>query len=96
LTGQVGREVNFVSETTLANGDRKIMVLFERWMNLYELRAGARSTDYPFGYVELIVDRNGRGEGTFIPAAHVRLKNNVVEVENFGTFPARLFGVRSR
>jgi hypothetical protein len=44
----------------------------------------------------LIVDRNGRGEGTFIPAAHVRFRNNVVEVENFGTFPARLSGVRMR
>jgi hypothetical protein len=96
FTGQVGREVNFVSEASLPNGERKIMVLFERWMNLYEVRAGARSTDYPFGYVELIVDASGSGQGTFIPAARVQFKNNVVEVENFGTFPARLFGVRMR
>jgi hypothetical protein len=96
FTGQVGRELNFVTETALPNGDRKIMVLFERWMNLYELRAGARSTDYPFSYVELIVDRSGRGQGTFIPAARIRFKDNLVEVENFGIYPARLFGVRRR
>jgi hypothetical protein len=96
LGGQVGRELNFVNETALSNGERKIMIIFERWMNLYELRAGARSTDYPFSYVELIVDRNGRGQGTFIPAARIRFKNNQVEVENFGTFPARLYGVRRR
>jgi hypothetical protein len=96
LSGQVGRELNFVTETTLPGGERKIMILFERWMNLYELRAGARSTDYPFGYVELILDRNGRGTGTFIPAARIRFNNNQVEVENFGTYPARLFGVRPR
>jgi len=94
--GQVGRELNFVTETTLPNGDRKIMIIFERWMDLYELRAGARSTDYPFGYVELILDRDGRGTGTFIPAARIRFKDNQVEVENFGIYPARLYGVRRR
>jgi hypothetical protein len=97
LGGQLGRRLNFVTETTLANGDRKLMILFERWMNLYEVRSGARSTDYPFGYVELILDRNGRGEGSFIPAARVRFGGgNQVEVENFGIYPARLFGVRRR
>ncbi|MGQ0761673.1 MAG: hypothetical protein ACT4OT_06600 [Acidobacteriota bacterium] len=97
LGGQLGRRLNFVTETTLANGDRKLMILFERWMNIYEVRYGARSTDYPFSYVELIVDRNGRGEGTFIPAARVRfVGGNQVEVENFGIYPARLFGVRRR
>jgi hypothetical protein len=89
--------LNFVSETQLADGDRKIMILFERWMNIYEMRRGARSTDYPFSYVELIVDRNGRGEGTFIPAARVRFsRGNEIEVENFGIYPARLYGVRRR
>ena len=97
LSGQVGRRLNFVTETTLANGDRKLMILFERWVDIYEVRHGTRSTDYPFGYVELIVDRNGRGEGSFIPAARVRfIGGNQVEIENFGIYPARLYGVRRR
>ena len=97
LGGQLGRQLSFVTETTLANGDRKLMILFERWMNIYEVRYGARSTDYPFSYIELILDRNGRGEGSFIPAARVRFnRGNEIEVENFGIYPARLFGVRRR
>lgn len=97
LGGQLGRRLNFVTETTLANGDRKLMILFERWIDIYERRYGSRSLDYPFGYVELIVDRNGRGEGTFFPAARVRFnRQNEIEVENFGIYPARLFGVRRR
>lgn len=96
LGGQLARDLNFITETALPNGDRKIMILFERWMNLYELRSGARSTDYPFSYAELIIDRNGRGSGTFIPAARIRFKQNQVEVENFGIYPARLSGVRRR
>jgi hypothetical protein len=97
IGGQVGREVNFVVEEKMSNGDRKIIILFERWMDLYEVRYGSRSTDYPFSYVELIVDRQGHGQGTFIPAARVRFnKKNEVEVENFGIYPARLSGVRRR
>jgi hypothetical protein len=96
LGGQLGRDVNFVLETTLPNGDRRITILFERWLNLYEVRYGARSQDYPFSYVELVIDRSGKGQGTFIPAARVRFHGNQVEVENFGVYPARLFGVRSR
>lgn len=96
LGGQLARDLNFVTETALPNGDRKIMILFERWMNLYELRSGARSTDYPFSYIELIIDRSGRGSGTFIPAARIRFKENQVEIENFGIYPARLNGVRRR
>jgi hypothetical protein len=97
IDGQVGRQVNFVVEEHLSNGDRKITILFERWVNIYEERYGSRSTDYPLSYVELIVDRNGHGQGTFIPAARVRFnKKNEVEVENFGIYPARLSGVRMR
>ena len=97
IAGQVGREVNFVVEEKMSNGDRKITILFERWLNLYEVRYGSRSTDYPLSFVELIIDRNGRGQGTFIPAARVRFnKKNEVEVENFGIYPARLSGVRQR
>jgi hypothetical protein len=97
ISGEIGRPVNFVIEEKMSNGNRKITILFERWLNLYEVRYGSRSTDYPLSYVELIVDRNGRGQGTFIPAARVRFnKKNEVEVENFGIYPARLSGVRQR
>ena len=97
IGGQVGRQINFVTEERMSNGDRKITILFERWLNLYEVRYGSRSADYPLSYVELIIDRNGHGQGTFIPAARVRFtKKNEVEVENFGIYPASLSGVRER
>jgi hypothetical protein len=96
LGGQLSRDLNFVNETVLPNGDRKITILFERWMDLYELRSGARSTDYPFSHLELIIDSSGRGKGAFIPAARIRFNHNQVEVENFGIYPARLSGVRRR
>ena len=98
LGGQLGRDLNFVQETRTADGRRRITILFARWMNLYELRTGARSEDYPFSYVELFIDANGKGEGTFIPAARVYFdkKNGNLDVENFGIYPARLAGVELR
>ena len=99
LGGQLGRDLNFVQETGTANGGRRITILFERWMNLYEVRYGTRSEDYPFTYIELFIDRSGKGEGSLIPAARVyfdKKHGNEVNVENFGIYPARLAGVELR
>ena len=97
LGGQLGRDLNFVQETTTADGRRRITILFARWMNIFEIRSGSRSQDYPFSYVELIVDASGKGEGTFIAAARIyfdKKHGNELDVENFGIYPARLMGVR--
>ena len=79
-------------------GDTRIRVLFKRWIGFGELRRGARSVDYPFSYVDIRIDpRTGRGEGTIIPAAKIRARGtDTLEVEDFGTFPGRLMGVRMR
>jgi hypothetical protein len=94
----VGVPINVVWER-VENGRRHITVVFERWMQFAELRYGYRSQDYPFGYMELVIDeRTGKGEGTYIAAARIRWDEDdgrqEVEIENFATFPARLMGVR--
>ena len=100
--GRVGRTLNAVVIDEV-EGRRRIRALFERWIRFGEIRGGYRSVDYPFGYIELFVDpKTGRGEGTLIEAAQIRwdrdkkLNQYVVEIENFGTFPARLMGVNLR
>jgi len=99
LGGQLGRDLNFVYETPTSNGGRRITVVFERWMNTFELRYGTRSEDYPFTYIELLIDKAGKGEGSLIPAARIyfdKKHGNQVDVENFGIYPARLAGVQLR
>jgi hypothetical protein len=92
----VGVRANAAIVDPWGDGGRRITVLYERWLQIAELRYGTRSQDYPIGYAEIYLDRNGRGEGTLIPAARVRLKGgNTWEVEDFGTFPARLLNLRS-
>jgi hypothetical protein len=92
----VGVPANVIIEDPWNEGGRRLVVLYARWLQFFELRYGTRSQDYPIGYAEIYLDRNGRGEGTMIPAARVRLKGgNTWEVEDFGVFPARLMGLRS-
>ncbi|HEY2960839.1 MAG TPA: hypothetical protein VGJ37_00360 [Pyrinomonadaceae bacterium] len=91
----VGIPANVIMATT-DEGRTKLTVLYQRDMRFAELRYGARSTNYPFGYAELYVGR-GENQGMLIPAARVTLRDgNTWEVEDFGTFPARLMGLQVR
>ena len=92
----VGVRANAIIADPWGDGGTKLTVIYERNINFYELRYGTRSQDYRLGYAEIYLDRNGRGQGTLIPAARVRLRDgNTWEVEDFGVFPARLMGLRA-
>ncbi len=92
----VGVRANAVIADSWGEGGTKLTVFYERNLSIAELRYGTRSQDYRIGYAEIFLDRNGRGQGTLIPAARLRLKDgNTWEVEDFGAFPARLTGLRS-
>lgn len=100
--GSVRRQLNVVRESS-ANGQKRIFIVFERWTQFAEERFGYRSLDYPFGVIEIFIDeRTGKGEGTYIPAARLRLETDKrtgaqqLEVENFATYPVRLNNVELR
>jgi len=92
----VGVTANVIIAQRWGEGGTKLTVFYERNVSFYELRYGTRSEDYPIGYAEIFLDPQGKGQGTLIAAARVRLKDgNTWEVEDFGTFPARLMGLRA-
>ena len=102
INGRIGPRLNVVRESNI-NGQTRIFAVFRRWMNFGEIRGGYRSTDYPYGVIEMYVDpRTGKGEGTFIAAARIRWRQDKksgqynIEIENFATYPARLLGVTRR
>jgi hypothetical protein len=100
-TGQVGRDLLVVRDTQ-ADGTRRLVVVFERWIRMFEVRGGHRSEDYPFAIAEIFFDAKGKGTGTFIGAAQIRIVRDKktehlkLEIENFGTFPAKIMGVIQR
>src|SRR5262245_15290842 len=92
----LSRDINEVWIASTEEG-RKITVLSERWPGFGELRRGARSVDYPFTYIELYVEGDGKVEGSLIPAARVKFKRDkTIEVENFGIYPAQLTNLKRR
>jgi hypothetical protein len=98
IGNRIGPRINMVRVENVG-GQLRVRVIFARWMTFAEIRGGYRSTDYPFSYMEMFVDpRTGRGDGTFIAAAKIRFRRerNEIEIEDFGTFPGRLMGIRMR
>ncbi len=97
---QIGNNVGVTANAIIAtpqDGGTKLTVLYQRNINFFESRYGTRSEDYRFGYAEIYLRPRGKSEGTFIPAAKVRLRDgNTWEVEDFGVFPARLLGLQVR
>jgi hypothetical protein len=92
----VGVTANVIIRSDDGEGRTKLVVLYQRELRFGELRYGARSSDYRFGYAELFIGR-GANQGMLIPAARIRLRDgNTWEVEDFGTFPARLMGLQVR
>jgi len=100
-TGQTRRNLLVVREG-MVNGQRRIIAAFERWQGFFEVRGGYRSTDYPFSIIEIYFDEKGRGTGTFIGLAQLRMgrgKNTELpqlEIEDFGSYPAKVMGVMRR
>ncbi len=77
------------------NGDRVIRVLTDRPIQFFELRAGLRSRDYPFGILEIALDAEGKGEGQLIAAAKIEItKEGTIEIESLGVKPFKLTSVQ--
>lgn len=98
LDGDVGQTLRYVRETKTADGTKSVAV-FERWLKPFELRYGTRSSDYPFTYIEIFTDNEGKSTGFAIGAARVQTdkKNpNSIDFENFGALPARLIGLQMK
>lgn len=92
----VGVKANAIISESWGDGGTKLTVFYERNLDIYELRYGTRSQDYRIGYAEIFLDREGKGQGTLIAAARVKLRDgNTWEVEDFGAFPAKLMGLRA-
>jgi hypothetical protein len=95
IDGELGHDLNTVRVHPTPTG-KLYTIVFERWLSMFEVRYGTRSEDYPFTYIELFVDERGMG-GTLLPAAKIRFnKEKVIEIENFGAYPAQLMGVQRR
>lgn len=74
---------------------RVIRMMIDRPISQREVLNNTFSSDYPFSYIEINLDRAGKGDGQFFAAAKVSLKKDgTLTVESFSPQPLRLLGVQ--
>ena len=77
----------------------KSLKLIAMLVSAWVLASGApalQAADYPFGLIELTLDKEGKGEGRLIGAAQIELKEGIVNVTSLGAQPVKLLSVRKR
>ncbi len=70
--------------------------MMDRPISFRESVNNSRSTDYPFGYIEINLDDNGKGEGRFFASAKVTMTAGTVDIESYSPQPLRLLGVQKQ
>lgn len=84
----------FVARSKETPGGRLIRCITNRPIAPSELNMGARSLEYAFGYIEMFVPTEGKGNGTIIRAASLAFTStNTVTVESYGILPYQLIDV---
>jgi len=73
-----------------------ITIVTARNMPFVELYRNGRTTDYPFGYLQVNLDATGKGTGQIMAAAKIRFdkKKGQYEIESFGNQYIRATNVR--
>lgn len=72
---------------------RHLRFLADRPIQYAEMWTMSRSRDYHYGFVELVVDGKGEGDGTIIPAAKIELEDGKVHLTSLGIEPFRILQV---
>ena len=76
--------------------DTIITIVTARTMPFIELYRSGRSTDYPFGFLQVKLDANGQGTGQIMAAAKIRFdkKKGTYEIESYGNQYIKATNVR--
>jgi len=92
LNARLGWDLHYTAKDPLPEGGQRIVLLTDRYIELWEATNRPRTIDYPFTLVEMRVDRNGEGEGKLSIATKISFdkKKNVIELENYASEPIRL------
>lgn len=94
--GSLAYDFRYASQEITKQGVRRIVLLTDRPIEAGEAMTRPRSIDYPFGSIELLVDVNGRGKGTFSIATKLAMLDDLLILEGLADRPVDLNDVRRR
>jgi hypothetical protein len=73
---------------------RMLIGITDRPIQFGEIARNRRSAQYTFGWVQILFDSDGKGEGAMIPTAKIDFnEEGVLEVESFYTQPYKILKV---
>ena len=93
---RLGWNLRYAAYAPGEDGGHQIMVATDRYMSFAEVRNQPRTVDYPFTFAQLVLNKDGEGEGKMPVAVQLQFdkKKNQVIVENYSTEPVRLYQVK--
>jgi hypothetical protein len=93
--GSTGNQIAVVRKRQ-QGAETIITIVTARIMPFQELYRGGRTTDYPFGYLQVKLDANGQGTGQIMAAAKIRFdkKKGQYQIESFGNQYLKAVNVR--
>jgi len=93
MAGFIGTELAVIRVHDTDQG-KLINLVTARNMSFLELYVSGRTTNYPYSFLQLLVDEEGKGQGTVILAARFSFdKEGNLEIESYGLQPFQLWNV---
>ena len=86
----------YARQAETERGGRRIILITDRPMEIWERLDAAPSRDYPFTVVELRLDKEGKGSGTLAQLVQLRLVGDILGIENLATGPMKLTEVKKK
>jgi hypothetical protein len=96
-TGSTGNQIA-VARKRQDGSDTIITIVTARIMPFTELYRGGRTTDYPFGFLQVKLNEKAEGSGQIMAAAKIRFdkKKGHYEIESYGNQYIKAVNVRPR
>ena len=94
--GSLGLDLRYAHQEDLGDGVRQITLATDRPLTFFEAVNRPLSSDYPFTFIELRVNSDGRGEGKLAHASAMTASRSgtMIQVYNYDTQPVLLNEVR--
>ena len=96
VRGRIGYDLRYAREVTAPDGQRRLILATNRPIAIKESKNLTRSRKYDISVVELVVDAEGNGSGTAMPAVRVDFDEATGDIvlENLSSSPVQLSKVR--
>ena len=95
VVGSTGNQIA-IARKRQQGSETIITIVTARTMPFVELYNNGRTTDYPFGYLQVKLDAKGQGSGQIMAAARIRFdkKKGQYQIESFGNQYIKAINVR--